>query len=164
MRKSEREISDLSDKFETLLRCEYLTLALQDEAAPYALPVNFGAELEGDKLTLYFHCAVAGKKLELLQKDARVGFCAARQMRVFNKGVAPCGYTTDYESVCGRGRAEILTDRAERLHGLKVLTSHYTPQKFADGDFNERAFAITTVVKITVDEWTGKRLYRPEFA
>ena len=52
MRKSEREISDLSDKFETLLRCEYLTLALQDEAAPYALPVNFGAELEGDKLTL----------------------------------------------------------------------------------------------------------------
>ena len=98
MRKSEREISDLSDKFETLLRCEYLTLALQDEAAPYALPVNFGAELEGDKLTLYFHCAVAGKKLELLQKDARVGFCAARQMHVFNKGVAPCGYTTDYES------------------------------------------------------------------
>ena len=30
MRKSEREITDLSDKFETLLRCEYLTLALQD--------------------------------------------------------------------------------------------------------------------------------------
>ena len=68
MRKSEREIADLSDKFQTLLRCEYLTLALQDDAAPYVLPVNFGAELEGDRLSLYFHCAVAGKKLELLEE------------------------------------------------------------------------------------------------
>ena len=164
MRKSEREITDVAEKLETLLRCEYLTLALQGEGAPYALPVNFGAELAEGKLVLYFHCAVEGKKLELLRRDARVGFCAARQLRVFNKGTAPCGYTTDYESICGKGRAEIVTDEAQRLHGLKVLLSHYTPQKFENEEFSERALPITTVVKICVDEWTGKKLVRPKYA
>ena len=164
MRKSEREITDSAEKLETLLRCEYLTLALQGEDAPYALPVNFGAEAVQDGLVLYFHCAVEGKKLELLRRDARVGFCAARQLRVFNKGAAPCGFTTDYESICGKGRAKIVTDEAERLHGLKVLLSHYTPQEFADEAFSGHALALTTVVKICVDEWTGKRLVRPEFA
>ena len=57
-----------------------------------------------------------------------------------------------------------MTDEAQRLHGLKVLLSHYTPQKFADEEFSERALPITTVVKICVDEWTGKKLVRPEYA
>ena len=92
MRKSEREIADVHEKFAALLRCGYMTLAVEGEGAPYCVPLNFGAELAGDTLVLYFHCAKEGKKLDLLRKNPRVGFSAANMLRVFNKGAAPCGY------------------------------------------------------------------------
>ena len=161
MRKAEREIARLQDKFDTLLRCEYMTLALSG-AAPYAVPLNFGAELCGGELRLYFHCAKEGEKLVRLRRDPSVAFCAARQLRVFCKGAAPCGYTTDYESVCGEGRAEILRTEEERLHGLQVLMAHYAAQDFPQTSFAPRALALCEVVCVRVHAWTGKRLIRPQ--
>lgn len=161
MRKSEREILGTQDKFETLMRCKSLTLALQDAGAPYAVPLNFGAELKGEELFLYFHCALEGRKLDLIKAHPQVGFCAYELRRVFNKGIAPCGYTADYESITGTGRAEIVTDEKERLHGLKVLMSHYASEEFSDAAFAPHALKLTCVVKITVGAWTGKRLIRP---
>lgn len=161
MRKSEREVTDPAQKFEVLLRCPYLVLAAEDEGAPYQVPLNFGAEMQDGMPVLYFHCAREGAKLPLLRKNPAVSFCAANMLRVFNKGTAPCGYTADYESVCGRGRAEVLDCGSARLHGLKVLMAHYTGEPFADAAFRPDALSLTEVVKITVSEWTCKRLVRP---
>lgn len=161
MRKSEREMKDVQEKFAALLRCGYMTLALQGEDAPYCVPLNFGAELNGDSLTLYFHCAKEGTKLGLLRKNPVVGFSASNMLRVFNKGVAPCGYTTDYESICGTGRAEIVEGEAERLHGLQVLMAHYSAEEFPAESFSPHALSLTCVVRVCVSRWTGKRLVRP---
>ena len=120
MRKAEREVKDPAEKFAALMRCPYIVLAANGDLAPYQVPLNFGAALREEGLVLYFHCAKEGRKLELLRKDGEVSFCAANMLRVFNKGIAPCGYTTDYESVCGRGSAEILREEGERLEGLKA--------------------------------------------
>lgn len=109
---------------------------------------------------LYFHCAKEGTKLDLLRREPFVGFSAANMLRVFNKGAAPCGYTADYESVCGTGVATIVRSDAERLHGLKVLMAHYTGETFSDADFLPRILALTEVVKIEVRSWTCKRLVR----
>lgn len=160
MRKSEREVKDPARKFAALLRCGYLVLAMEGEEAPYQVPLNFGAELHGGRLTLYFHCAREGTKLGYLRRGGAVSFCAANMLRVFNKGVAPCGYTADYESVCGRGTAHICTDEAERLHGLQVLMAHYAGEAFAPSDFAPHALALTEVVRVDVEEWTCKRLVR----
>lgn len=159
MRKSEREVIGEQEKFEALLRCPFLTLGMRGEV-PYLVPLNFGAELCEGQLVLYFHCAKEGKKLDFLRLDPNVSFSAANMLRVFNKGVAPCGFTTDYESVYGIGKAEILKDKAARLHGLKVLMAHYTDKIFADDSFLPRPLALAEVVKISVREWTCKRLVR----
>ena len=82
-------------------------------------------------------------------------------LRVFNKGAAPCGYTTDYESVCGTGRAEILEDETARLHALQVLMKHYSAEDFPAESFSPKALSLTCVVRISVDSWSGKRLVRP---
>ena len=95
MRKREREVTDPQEKLAVLLGCPFLTLALHGEGAPYCVPLNFGAEEENGRLVLYFHCALEGTKLDLLRADGRVGFSEARMLRVFNKGIAPCGYTAD---------------------------------------------------------------------
>ena len=160
MRKADREVTDIEEKLAALLRCEFLTLALRGEGAPYCVPLNFGAELVGERLVFYFHCAREGVKLEKLAADGRVGFSAARLLRVFNKGVAPCGYTADYESVCGEGVARLLTEDAERLHGLCVLMAHYTEERFAEADFLPRPLSLTAVVRVDVSAWTCKRLVR----
>ena len=160
MRKSEREVTGNEQILAQLLRCPYLVLSIKTEGAPYCVPLNFGAELAEGKPVLYFHCANEGTKLDLLAKGGEVSFAAANMLRVFNKGAAPCGYTTDYESVCASGRARIVTDEAERLHGLNVLMRHYTGGEFAESAFSERALARTTVVAIEVSHWTGKRLVR----
>ena len=119
-----------------------------------------GSEACGDIMQVFIKVENEGKKLDLLAAGGEVSFCAANMLRVFNKGEAPCGYTTDYESVCGSGRARIVTDEAGRLHGLNVLMRHYTGGEFAESAFSERALALTTVVKIEVSHWTGKRLVR----
>ena len=160
MRKADREVTDIEEKLAALLRCEFLTLALRGEGAPYCVPLNFGAELVGERLVLYFHCAREGVKLEKLAADGRAGFSAARLLRVFNKGVAPCGYTADYESVCGFGTARVAEDKAERLHGLRVLMAHYTDEPFADEQFLPGPLSLTAVVRVDVEEWTCKRLVR----
>ena len=160
MRKNEREVVGDAAILELLLRCPYLTLAVRTQGAPYCVPLNFGAELAEGRPVVYFHCANEGTKLDLLAKGGEVSFCAANMLRVFNKGAAPCGYTTDYESVCASGRARVVTDEAERLHGLNVLMRHYTGGEFAESAFSAHALALTTVVAIEVSRWTGKRLVR----
>ena len=83
-------------------------------------------------------------------------------LRVFNKGIAPCGYTTDYESVCGTGVAEVVEGEEERLHGLQVLMRHYTEEEFSPAAFQPHALALTEVVKVVCSDWTAKRLVRPQ--
>lgn len=162
MRKFEREVTDEGEKFAALMRCGYLVLAMEGEGAPYQVPLNFGAELAGGALTLYFHCAREGAKLGFLRRGGAVSFCAADMRRVFNKGTAPCGYTADYESVCGTGRARVVENEAERLHGLRVLLAHYTPERFDSSAFDARVLAMTEVVRLDADSWTCKRLLRPQ--
>ena len=161
MRKAEREVKDVKGKFAALMRCPYIVLAANGDRAPYQVPLNFGAALREEGLVLYFHCAKEGRKLELLRRDGEVSFCAANMLRVFNKGAAPCGYTTDYESVCGTGRAEILEDETARLHALQVLMKHYSAEDFSVESFSPKALSLTCVVRISVDSWSGKRLVRP---
>ena len=144
MRRAERAIAGADDVFETLLRCDALSLALCGEDAPYVVPVNFGAERKDGKIVLYLHCAGGGKKLELLKKDPRASICAFRHFGVYGAD-SPCSYTADYESVCGSGRAEIVTDEPSRLHALRVLLSHYTDRVFENESFEPRALAHTVV-------------------
>lgn len=73
MRRSDREITDFSEIIRVMEQCDVCRLAMHDEY-PYILPLNFGMEVEGRQITLYFHSAKAGKKFELLVRDDRVGF------------------------------------------------------------------------------------------
>ena len=45
MRKTEREVKDVKEKFAALMRCPYIVLAANGERAPYQVPLNFGAAL-----------------------------------------------------------------------------------------------------------------------
>ena len=64
MRKSEREVTEPREKFAALLKCGYITIAVNGESgAPYALPLNFGAELKGGQAVYIFSLCVGGKEV-----------------------------------------------------------------------------------------------------
>lgn len=70
MRRKDRE-RDRSFAWEVLKKAPYATLSLTDgQGRPYAVPVNQAVDEEYH--VVYFHCAEAGEKWELLKDGAEV--------------------------------------------------------------------------------------------
>ena len=72
MRRKDREVQSLDEIFDILNRCDTVRVAFRGEEYPYVVPVSFGTELADGKVTVYFHCAREGLKLELLKKDPHI--------------------------------------------------------------------------------------------
>ena len=152
MRRSDRAVTELAGQLAILRACDVCRIAINDEAAPYIVPLSFGEEELSGSVTLYFHGAAAGTKLALIEKDARVSFEADRVEKTVTSDVA-CKSTMYYESVVGTGRAEKLSGDAA-LHGLRVIMRHYGSE---DAVFDPELLSRTQVLCIRVDHMTGKR-------
>ncbi len=126
-----------------------------DDGTPYVVPMSYGFSYENDKLTLYFHSAKEGRKIDILKKNPKVSFdiCVEKEI-VIDDGNA-CRSGRFYESVIGFGHVEFIEDIPAKC---KALT--YLMQRQSNGrhfEFNEKAANSVCVFKILVDEFTGKR-------
>lgn len=148
MRKANREITDKAD-IEAMLRSQRICrLGLISEGRAYVVPVNYGYEPGA----IYFHSARKGKKIEALAQNPEVCF-EVEEAAAIVVGDLPCKYTTHYRSVIGFGRAAILEDAGEKLHGLRVIMqAHDGPQE----GFVPEIVEITAVVRIDIESMTGK--------
>ena len=72
MRRSDREITDFQELITVMRGCDVCRLALHDEPYPYILPLNFGLEVDGETVRLYFHGANAGTKYDLIARNPNV--------------------------------------------------------------------------------------------
>lgn len=152
MRRSDREVKDMDSIIRIMEKCEVCRLAINDEHVPYILPLNFGMEVEDDRLILYFHGANEGKKYELIRKNNRVSFemdCSHRL--VTTAETASC--TMEYESVIGDGYIEFVED-ADKEHALNRLMNQYHKEDF---EYNKDVIPRTTVMKLIVEHITGKK-------
>ena len=98
MRKANREIKDEQLMRQTLETADTCRLALNTGGAPYIVPLSYGYTLEDNRLTLYFHCADEGRKLELMAADNRAGFeldCGQKLVT----GPKACHYSTQFMSI-----------------------------------------------------------------
>lgn len=171
MRKASREVKGLKNILEIIRRCEVARLGLNDDGYPYIVPLNFGIEVEGEvdapdasldtcRLTLCFHGASAGKKYELMERDARASFemDCGHQVVDYDTDQPGGGHCTFmYECVMGRGTVRMVTDEEEKLRYLTLLTDRYHQEHFA---FNRAAVPVTNVFLLTIEEMTAKR--RPD--
>jgi len=148
MRRADREITDRAVLDAILRRHQVLYLALQDDGAPYVIPMTYGYDGE----CLYFHCAAEGRKIDLMRAHPQVAFAVEAEYTV-KPGDVACGWGFDYASLVGEGEAEIVEDLDEKKHGLDVLMSHFTPepQTYQDGGIEG-----TTVIRVRITSLTGK--------
>ena len=147
MRRSDRQITDPAAISALLEECRTVHLSCNAEGAPYVVPMNYGFALAPDgRLTLYLHCAAEGRKLDLLRRDARVGFAISALVETV-RADRPCAWTARY-------RAAILTDPEEKRLALEALLHH---MGFAGrADFAPEALANVAVLRIDVEEYTCK--------
>ena len=151
MRRSDREVKDFANIVAIMRKCDVCRVALNGDGYPYILPLNFGMQVEGDKITLYFHGALEGTKYALIEKDHRASFemdCAHKLITDPARGSC----TMEYESVIGQGHIEILSDN-EKYDALRVLMEHYHQ---ADFPFNKAVIPHTKVFKLVVESVTAK--------
>lgn len=152
MRRKEREITNMQQIREILDTCQVCRLAMQDEEGLYLVPLNFGYELEGETLTLYFHSAKEGRKITALSPSAPVCFemdCSHHLV----SGDAPCAYTYEFQSIIGSGTAVIVEDFEEKQHALAVLMKHMSGKDF---EFTEPMTDLISVIKVQTSNFTGK--------
>ncbi len=153
MRRANREIRDPEKLREILDRCDSCRLAMNAGEFPYLVALNYGYEYEDGRLTLYFHSAKEGRKLDLLRKDPHVAF----QMdcdHVFRHLDRGMHCTMDYRSIMGTGIAELVSDRAEMQKAVDLMLRHHqSPPGF---EVTDAAAKATAFVKVRVLSMTGK--------
>ena len=151
MRRSDREITDIKEIERILKEAFVCHLGLVDGDRPYVVPMNY-AYSDG---CIYLHCASAGRKLDLIKVNNNVCF----QMEITSSKIAkntdqPCDWGTIYKSVIGTGYATLLTEGEEKKKALKAIIAPFCNK---DITFNEGDFAATTIIRIDIEEMTGKK-------
>ena len=149
MRRKEKEITEI-DEIEGIIRkAQVCRIALCENDMPYIVPVCFGY---ADN-TLYFHSAPEGKKLDILRKNNNVCFEMDIDTSVVENDNA-CAWSFRYKSVIGYGKAFLIKDPALKQKALEIILTQYSDRRF---DIPENALRETEVLKVEVDEITGKK-------
>lgn len=152
MRRKDREIKDFDEMIKIMRKCDVCRIAINDDVFPYIVPLNFGMEVIDDKVNLYFHCALEGKKLDLLKKNNHVAFeMDCEHQFILYEDRMSC--TMGYESVIGHGLVEEV-EESDKLRCLKILMAQYHAEDF---EFDTSAMLVTKVLKLSVLSMTGKK-------
>lgn len=147
MRRKDRQLSQ-ETAYALLEKGKVCHLALAAQGEPYIVTLNYGYR----DSTLYFHCARAGKKLDLLAQNNRVCFTVAPSQELVLAESA-CDYSMKYESVVGYGSARMIEDREEKRRALGIIMAQYAEGSF---DFPEKALAATAVFVVDIESLTAK--------
>ena len=155
MRKASREMS-AEWALEVLDHAPYITVSMSDEnGMPYSVPLSLA---RSDDRTFYYHCALEGKKLEILAKNPNVCLSAVTKCKP-TVGPKDGSFTLEFKSAIAFGRAELVTEEREKIDALRLICERFLPQHMEAFNASiERSLARTAVVKITLTEPpTGKR-------
>ena len=155
MRRKDREITDINDIFSIIEKCDCCRIAFNDEKFPYIIPMNFGIGFENNNITLYFHCASEGRKLDLIKRNPNVSFEMDCSHKLLTGDVA-CDYSMEYESVIGNGVATIVNEN--KIHALNYIMNKFSDSE--DFSYDENYLKAVTVFKIDVCNVSAKRLKR----
>ncbi len=147
VRRDDREIS--TEAAEKILAAgEYGILSTVDQTAqPYGVPVNYIYKNNH----IYFHCAIAGHKIDNMTNNNKVSFCVVGKTKVL-----PGKFSTEYESAIVFGEVfEVTGDKKQQclVSILEKYSSAYLEKglKYINNLFDE-----TKVFAISKNHMTGK--------
>jgi len=156
MRRNELAVAGFSEKYAVLDQCSVVRIGFSPcagEATPFIVPVAFGMKAESEALTIYFHGAKEGRKINCFHANPLVSFEADRLIFT-GGGESPCSWTTDFESVMGEGRLRLVEDEAEKITALDAVMLRYGfPGK---PHYDSAVMSRTAVFALDVSDWVAK--------
>lgn len=153
MRRKDREIKNSDDINKILSEGKIIHIALNDDDFPYIVPLNYGYEYDGGKISFYFHSAKQGRKLELINKNPKAAFEIECGGEIALGGDTPCNYTTRYLSVAGKGTVFQMEDLSEKIKGMNLIMKNLTGREFS---FTEEMLSNVSVFKLEAESFSAK--------
>ena len=151
MRRKDLEVLEKEKLVEILDGCKVCRLGIAAEV-PYIVPMNFGYAWS-DRLTLYFHSAPKGRKIDLLAERPRVAFEMDCDHKLV-EGSTACRYTYKYASLMGVGTVRFIEDFDEKLRALKSVMRHVSGTD--DYEYDDLAVKSVAVFAVDATEVIGK--------
>ena len=147
---------DAAFALEVLDKAPYVTVSFtKPNGTPYGVPLSLART--NDK-TFYFHCAMEGEKLDCIATNPMVALSAVTRCTP-TVGPKDGSFTLQYKSAMAVGKAEVVTDKDEKIEALRAICLRFLPHHMdAFDDAIARSLERTAVVKITLTAPpTGKR-------
>lgn len=147
MRRKDRQITS-EETFAILNNGEYgiLSTASSDNQ-PYGVPLNY-CVIDG---SIYFHCALEGRKIDNMNSNPRVSFCVVGKTELL-----PDKFAIRYESCIVEGTASESFGE-EKQSALEGLIHKYSEDFFSQGlEYIEKLRDKAKVFKISIDSISGK--------
>lgn len=141
---------------EVLDKAPYITVSMCGaDGTPYAVPLSLART---DENTFYFHCALEGKKLDIMRHNPRVCLSAVSKCKP-TVGPKDGSFTLEFKSAIAFGIAEEVVDDTEKINALRAICQRFLPDHMDAFDASiARSLSRTAIVKVTLSEPpTGKR-------
>ena len=118
----------MEDFLSVLKTCKICRIGTADDAGMMLVPMNFGYEVSGEDVMLYFHTGLEGRKLRALRKDPRVCFEVDDKGELVCLGDRenPCKYSYVIHSAMGTGLMEFVEAPEEEKLALEKIVLHQT--------------------------------------
>ncbi len=153
MRRKDRQITLISELKSILDDCKTCHVAMLDGQNPYVVPLSYAYSLENAVLTMYFHSAKEGRKIDILRNNNNVCFEISSEGRpLFTQ--TPCNSGYYYSSIIGFGKVFFIDDINEKCAALSLLFEHQSGRRV---DFCAEQAKSVSVFKIVSTDFTGKR-------
>ena len=147
MRRFKQQIPEAEAK-DILKKATNGVLCLTDyDDRPYGVPMSF---IYDGNSSIYFHCALSGRKLECIRHNPKACFTIIDQDEIH-----PDEFTTYFRSVIVEGRIEILSDHQLMIEVLKLLSTKYSPGMDCEPEI-EKGIDRVLILKLEIDSITGK--------
>lgn len=152
MRRKDRQLNDAAEIREIIIKADVCRIAMADNNIPYIVTMNFG--YSDEDRCFYFHCAREGRKLEMIKNNNFVCFELDTDHEIY-EGEYGCDWGMKFSSIVGYGRISIVENRELRIKALDSIMLHYSGK--ASLSYDETVFERTTILKLDIEEITGKR-------
>ena len=147
MRRFRQQLPEEESK-RILLKATNGVLCLIDfDDRPYGVPMSF---IYDGKRSIYFHCALSGRKLECITHNQNACFTLIDQDEIH-----PEKFTTYYRSVIVEGIVKLINDRNEMIEALRLISTKYSPGINCEPEI-EKGIDRVLILKLEIESITGK--------
>lgn len=158
MRRKDREVTSDAEIAAILEKGKTCHVAMVDYGKAYVVPLSYGFFMQDGVLTLYFHSAKEGRKIDILKRNNAVCFAISNEGEpVFSE--TPCNSGYCFSSVIGDGNVVFIDDADEKRKALECMFEHQSGKKVK---FSAQQADTVLMYKIVSKSFVGKKKARPD--